>query len=255
MCRACPNCPWTPTSGRGTRSAPQLVSARADLRRDPNGHLELCIFASALLPVCSTRYLRMARCAATLRAAFAWLGSPDRAPFPSAGLEWPSFACWKELVAAGAASGSAASAAGRLLAAAGAARASRHGGPLLQQFARLLPVEEPSMGGASHLVAAGAWPAVACRAVECALCARSCGSSSAPGMWYRECGGVACVRCGGPPSCKGTRAGVGTRVGVHTHDKFPKLTPDVRLSSNRQWHTTTTFMRQLADRHHTTSRA
>jgi hypothetical protein len=191
------------------------------------------------------------RCARLLRGTAHRIARPFL-PQVWSGLHLCAGATWQRGAAA---AGSAAAAAGRLLAAAGAARASRHGGPLLQQFARLLPVEEPSMGGASRLVAAGAWPAVACRAVECALCARSCGSSSAPGMWYRECGGVACVRCGGLPSCKGTRAGVGTRVGVHTHDKFPKLTPDVRLSSNRQWHTTTTFMRQLADRHHTTSRA
>jgi hypothetical protein len=38
----------------------------------------------------STRSLRMVRCEAALRAPFAWLGSPGRAPCPSAGLEWPS---------------------------------------------------------------------------------------------------------------------------------------------------------------------
>ena len=38
----------------------------------------------------STRSLWVTRCAAALRATVAWLGSPDRAPFPSAGLEWPS---------------------------------------------------------------------------------------------------------------------------------------------------------------------
>ena len=45
----------------------------------------------------SSRSRWMARCAAALRAPFAWLGSPNRAPFPSAGLEWPSCVLERDL--------------------------------------------------------------------------------------------------------------------------------------------------------------
>ena len=45
----------------------------------------------------SSRYLWMARCAAALRATFAWLGSPYPSPFPSAGRSGLLCACWSDL--------------------------------------------------------------------------------------------------------------------------------------------------------------
>ena len=70
ICRACPNCLWTPTSCRATRSAPPLLSAWSDLRRDPNS-TRLSRVRNALLISEVNRYI----CACGVICACRWAGA------------------------------------------------------------------------------------------------------------------------------------------------------------------------------------
>ena len=210
----------------------------------------------------STRLIGMARCAAALRAPFAWLGSPSLSPFPSAGLEWPSLragATWRRSWQHGR----------RRWPPARSARSRARRAPRRVAAGPAGPRSTSARARSRRAVWALEVLRESSRAVECrpsasVVCARSCGSSSLLGARCAlspGCGTVSAVAwlacgCGADRQAPSCSCGVGTREQglVYISIRSFRTRFDSTFGSD-QTITTTAFMRHHTVRHHTTLRS